>query len=120
MKILCVDNDVLVLTMLKRFLTSRNYVVELAQSPLIAMRLFTSNNYDLVVTDYDLGPKTITGLRLTGLLKTCRKISVILHTGTYESQLHLDEHRYKPDKVVPKGNIVDLLTAIEEIRARSV
>jgi CheY-like chemotaxis protein len=118
MRILCIDDEALVLRMLKRHLTSRNCVVDLAQTPEIAMDLLAAYEYDLIVTDYDLGPKTVNGLRLTDFLKMFRNTPVILHTGTHENDLDLDNYRYKPDQIVKKGSVSDLLIAIENVMGK--
>ena len=81
--ILCVDDDPTGLTARRLLLSIAGYNVLAASNGVIALRLFSCNPVDLVITDHVL--PDLTGAELVSKMKRLRpEVPVVLFTGLVE------------------------------------
>lgn len=80
-KILHVDDDIFQLNFTKQFLEELDddYIVESVSTPEEAIQLTHNNNYDIVISDYNMA--NITGIQLAQKMKEKNNSPFILYTG---------------------------------------
>jgi len=100
-KLLVVDDDRSIQTVLSRALSLTGYDVNLARNGLEAMSLFLEGSYDLVITDLEM--PFLTGLELSRLIKErSPETPVIVVTGSYDDN-HWDKLKMNGvDAIIPK------------------
>lgn len=113
-RILVVDNDVKLLSIIQEYLELYHYQVTTAASGLDALRLLRSENYHVLITDIVM--PDISGL---GLIEITRKefpgLPVIAMTGYGKQVKNLTTER-SPDYYLEKPfNLAELSNAIESV-----
>lgn len=113
-RILVVDNDVKLLSIIQEYLELYHYHVTTAASGLDALRLLRSENYHVLITDIVM--PDISGL---GLIEITRKefpgLPVIAMTGYGKQVKNLTTER-SPDYYLEKPfNLAELSKAIESV-----
>jgi len=113
-KILVVDNDMKLLSIIQEYLELYHYQVTTAATGLDAIRLLRSENYHVLITDIVM--PDISGL---GIIEIARKefpeLPVIAMTGYGKQVKNLTTER-SPDYYLEKPfNLAELSTAIESV-----
>ncbi|CUS98230.1 sigma-54-dependent transcriptional regulator [Candidatus Chrysopegis kryptomonas] len=75
-KILVVDDDVKMLELLKKVLTKRGYIVETSPRPKEALEKFSSDGFDIVVTDINM--PEINGLEILKQVKSTAPDTIVI------------------------------------------
>lgn len=113
---LLVDDDELLLRLLKFQLEKHKFKCFVAASPKEAERHLSTRTPDIVLLDYDLGPKEKTGLELCRSIKSSNKIPVIMITGNENTQTIVSCLDAGADQYIVKPYVLSELLA----RIRSV
>jgi two-component system response regulator HydG len=79
-RLLVIDDDADICTLLQRFLTKQGFEVDTAQRGVTAKELLKDNRYDLVLCDHRL-PDTDSAAMLEHIKSTSRETAVIIITG---------------------------------------
>ena len=120
LRVLLVEDDALVARALAHVLARQAEVVEIADSVADALQRLDADRYDLIVTDYDLGPGRPTGL---DLVRTIRArplaIPIVLVSGVLDERLRASATAAGVDACLAKpARADDLLTVVSQVRAR--
>ncbi|MGB3222912.1 MAG: response regulator [Desulforhopalus sp.] len=99
--VLVVDDDTTMREILDFYLQRQGLVVSIAENGRRAIQLIQANQYDLVITDMEMG--SVNGLEVVRFAKTYRPdIFVIMITGNYEVGLRKDAFRLGVDDFLYK------------------
>ena len=103
MRILCVDDDPMVLDITKEFLSANGFDVELANSATEALEMLDNSPYDALVSDFQM-PK-FDGIELLKHLErsSCNTIPFILFTGRGREELAIEALNSGADHYLQKG-----------------
>lgn len=92
--ILCVDDEVLQLTVRKLMLEQRGYKVLAATTAEQALELFSSNHVDLVLTDQLLSGSTFGTVLASAMRQRKSGIPIAIYSGVTEVPADLDEQDF--------------------------
>ena len=102
MRILCVDDDPIVLDITKEFLSANGFEVELANSATEALEMLDKSPYDALVSDFQM--PMIDGIELLKHLRSrLNTIPFILFTGRGREELAIEALNCGADHYLQKG-----------------
>jgi len=102
MRILCVDDDPILLDITKEFLTTDGFEVELASSATEALEMMEKSHYDALVSDFQM--PSIDGIELLKHLRAMfNNIPFILFTGRGREELAIEALNSGADHYLQKG-----------------
>jgi CheY-like chemotaxis protein len=125
-KILLVDDEPVILEVLKNILENLGYKVVLANDADKATDILSSDAFDIVITDYNLptehSTKCFNGAELTTFIKEVSPAtSVILISGTIDSELEEIAREAGADRLLEKPfPMDDLKEAIASLEKRDL
>ncbi len=113
---LIVDDDEILLRLLKFQLEKHKFNCFVAATSKEAERLLSTRHPDIVLLDYDLGPKERTGLELCRSIKSSNSIPIVMITGNENTRTIVSCLDAGADQYIVKPYILSELLA----RIRSV
>lgn len=89
------------------------FEVRWEQNSRLVIHGLSKDRYDIVITDYDLGPRRQNGAEVTNLIKLMyADLPVVMYTGNLRPKFGA---RSRPNKVIEKGKIDCLIMAVLDL-----
>lgn len=117
-RILCIDDDLDLVTLLKRFLSKNGYSVETALSGYKGLKLFEEENFDLVLCDFRLPDKD--GLEMIQALRKIKfDIPIILITAYSDVKIavkavKMGAFEYVSKPILPDEILITVANALNQ------
>jgi len=117
-RILCIDDDLDLVTLLKRFLSKNGYSVEFALSGSKGLKLFEEENFDLVLCDFRLPDKD--GLEMIQELRKLKPgIPIILITAYSDVKIavkavKMGAYEYVSKPILPDEILITVANALNQ------
>lgn len=112
-RILLVEDDELTLSMTRRMLVDAGYLVDAALESGSAIKLLTSNDYNLVILDISM--PTLTGFDLVQLMESFQiKSKVAFLSNLNDKETRKKVEKIKVDRLISKENELKILPDIVE------
>ncbi|MGD9732119.1 MAG: response regulator [Desulfamplus sp.] len=108
--ILIVDDEIAVITLLKRNLEIEGYTVFLAENAVNALKILKKENIDVVVTDINM--QGISGLELAEMVRDNYSANVIIMTG------YIEDYKFQDIIATGASDFVQKPLSVKELIAR--
>jgi DNA-binding response OmpR family regulator len=116
--ILIIDDDVRILNIIEKQLKNQDYILELENDPVLALKKVFENDYDLIICDIKMEP--INGLEIIKKVKENRPgLPVIFLTAYPDDQIKMTASNIgSNDFLVKPVRRDELINAINNVRMR--
>ncbi len=108
-RILLIDDDPEIRTLLTRYLTQKGYLVSCSKDGQIALKTAKQKNFDLIILDIMLPGWS--GLEVCKKLRNVTPTPIILFTGSESEEVFLQGLEFGADDFIQKSSSMDIILA---------